>query len=57
MNTICELPNYQHFAIFLIVALVEMWLGRTQRTKSGSILELILNLIISIPKLFFKRGE
>ena len=49
-NVICQLPTHWHFAVILIIALIEAWLGKTERVKSGSILELIIRLMISVFK-------
>jgi hypothetical protein len=46
MNQLCfaELPHYQQWLAFVLVLLIERWLGRTKLTKAGSILELFENL-------------
>ncbi len=47
-------PTITGLVIFYIAdKLTEYWLGKTERTKSGSILELLLNLI----KLPFKKNK
>lgn len=38
----------------IAVLLLESWLGKTNKTKSGSILELIINLIIAM---FRRKGN
>ena len=52
-NVICQLPTHWHFAVILIVALIEAYLGKTERVRAGSILELIIRLMVSV----FKKGE
>ncbi len=50
MSEICQLPHWEHFLIILVVALFEAWLGKTDKVKSGSIIELIFNIVASILK-------
>lgn len=52
-----DLTQWQHYTVILIVALVEMWLGRTTRTKSGSLIELAINLIRSMVARIKKNKE
>lgn len=56
MIDICDLSHFQNAIIVFIIALIEYWLGRTQKTKSGSLLELIFNLIIGLIRAFKKKG-
>lgn len=49
MIDVCQLPQWQIFLIALIVPIatsfIELWLGKTEKVKASSILELIFNLI------------
>lgn len=48
-DLICNIPQWQHLLIILIAQLIfmsiEYWMGKTDKTKSGSLLELILNVV------------
>lgn len=44
----CEVPSYIYLTITIIGLALEAYLGKTDKVKSGSILELIFNLIIAI---------
>lgn len=44
----CEKFEYFYFILTIIGLVLEAYLGKTNKTKSGSILELIFNLIIAI---------
>jgi len=44
----CEVPNYIYLTITIIGLALEAYLGKTDRVKSGSILELVFNLIKAI---------
>lgn len=44
----CEVPNYIYIIITIIGLALEAYLGKTDKVKSGSILELIFNLIKAI---------
>lgn len=44
MIDVCSLSQWQHYSIILIVALIELWLGKTDKVKSNSILELGYNV-------------
>ena len=44
----CEVPNYIYLTITIIGLALEAYLGKTDKVKSGSILELIFNLIKAI---------
>lgn len=57
LNEICSLPQSYHAIIILIVMLFETWLGRTNKTKSGSLLELIFNLLLVLPKKLKKENK
>lgn len=39
----CELPSWSQVALLGIYASLEFWLGRTHRTKAGSVPEAIYN--------------
>jgi len=52
---ICKLDNYQHIFVIILVAVIEYWLGKTSKTKSGSIIELILNIFDSMMSRFKKK--
>lgn len=52
---ICELNNYQHVSVIILVAVIEYWLGKTNKTKSGSIIELVLNIFDSMMSRFKKK--
>ena len=53
---VCQLDNYQHVFVIIGVAITEYWLGRTSRTKSGSLIELILNTFSSLMNRITKRS-
>ncbi len=57
IDNICKLPSYQHAAIIFGAQfawlLLEAWLGKTDKTKSGSTLELVYNTF----KAIFKRSQ
>ena len=58
IDPICkDLTQWQHYSVILIVALVEMWLGRTSKTKSGSLIELLINFIRSMVERMKKNKE
>jgi len=47
----CEqLPNWLQWLIPVIVLVVEAYLGKTTRIKSGSMLELIYNIVFKLIK-------
>lgn len=52
-----DLSQWQHYSVILIVALIEMWLGRTSKTKSGSLIELAINLVRSMVERMKKNKE
>lgn len=53
---ICTHLNTQfHFLIILLIAAIEYWLGKTTITKSGSVMELIINFLKQIFIYFTKR--
>lgn len=43
-----QLPEWLQWAIPVVVLVLESWLGRTSKTKSGSILELIYNIVLAL---------
>lgn len=47
----CELPSYIYISITIIGLALEAYLGKTDKVKSASILELIFNLIIAIMRI------
>lgn len=55
MDYLCTMPKYQHFIIVVIISCIELWLGKTDKTKSGSIIELIFNSILALGLLFIRR--
>jgi hypothetical protein len=52
IDNICHLPVYQHasiiFAAQLCFAILEAWLGKTNKVKAGSVLELVYDLVKQI---------
>lgn len=49
LSNVCQqLSPTQHVLVILAVLAWEAWLGRTDKTKSGSTLELILNTAKSL---------
>ncbi len=42
---ICNNQNYIFVIFYVIMMAIEYWLGKTDRVKSGSTLELIFNII------------
>lgn len=57
MIDICDLSQWQHYSIIIIIALIELWLGKTRKTKSGSLIELIFNLIIGLIRILKTKKE
>lgn len=56
IDKVCELSNYQHIAVIIAVALLEYWLGKTDKTKSGSIIEFLINILVKRPTMVeFKK--
>ena len=45
---ICQNFDYIYLILTIIGLVLEAYLGKTNKTKSGSILELIFNLIIAM---------
>lgn len=56
IDRVCELPQHYHAGIILLVMLFEAWLGKTKRTQSASILELIINLVAAMGRRL-KKGN
>ena len=51
-------PYIKQAAFFLVYFVLEYWLGKTKKTASGSVGELIANLILAvISKLLNKKGK
>lgn len=44
----CEVPYYIYIIITIIGLALEAYLGKTDKVKSGSILELIFNILIAM---------
>lgn len=44
----CSINDYVFIIVTVGFAIVEFYLGRTDKTKSGSILELIYNILLAI---------
>jgi hypothetical protein len=51
---LCSLPHHYIFAYFIAQLLLEAWLGKTSKTKSGSLLELGLRLLLAIPQVIYR---
>ncbi len=47
---VCDVKDWVQFVVLIGVMVLEAWLGRTAVLKSGSILELIINLMVRIIK-------
>jgi hypothetical protein len=45
------------FALILAMLAAEFWLGKTPRTKSGSIVELVLTSFVALTKALTKKKE
>jgi len=56
IETLCGAEK-SHWILLVMAGLsvLEAWLGKTEKTKSGSVLELILNLVVSITKRIFRK--
>ena len=54
---ICKLPENSQLAIILtvqlMIALLEYWLGKTPKTESASIIELLINVLKDV----FRRKQ
>lgn len=50
-----QLPEWLTWVIPVVVLLIESWLGKTNKTKSGSILELFYNIVLKYFK--YRKGE
>jgi len=48
---LCSTHDYIFIIVTLCCAVLELYLGKTTKIKSGSILELIYNLIVAILRL------
>jgi hypothetical protein len=44
----CEATNYVYIIVTVGGMLLEYWLGKTDKTKSGSLVELIINIVKKI---------
>jgi hypothetical protein len=55
MIDVCSLSQLQQYSIILVVSLIELWLGKTNRVKSNSILELSYNFSKNLFKFLFKK--
>lgn len=44
----CEAVNYLYVALTIAGMLIEFWLGKTDKTKSGSLIELLINIFKKI---------
>lgn len=47
----CEVTNFIYIFLTIAGMLLEFWLGKTEKTKSASIIELIINIIFKVFKL------
>lgn len=47
----CEATNSIYIILTIAGMLLEFWLGKTEKTKSASIIELIINIILKLFKL------
>lgn len=60
MVGICELPQYQHFIIILIVQIfigfINIKMSKSEKIESNSVEELFIKTIVSMTKRIFKRG-
>lgn len=43
-----EVPHYALIIGGIVYAILEAWLGKTDKVRSGSVVELIINLIAAI---------
>jgi hypothetical protein len=51
----CDISNPWSFAIPIAYMCLEAWLGRTQKVKAGSVIDLALGGILFVIKLFLKK--
>ncbi len=52
---LCKLPPHYIVIVFVLTSAIEAWLGSTTKTKSGSILALIVNLVLALPRWYINR--
>jgi hypothetical protein len=52
-----DFSDWKKAGLGLIWLLLEAWLGKTDKTKYGSTLELIVGVVIDLIKKLFKKGE
>ncbi len=57
IDIICQLPKEDHLLLILSYSVLEAWLGKTEKMKSSSVLELIFNLLLAGVKRLFNKGE
>ena len=55
--TSCSPTDIAGAIMLCIVLLLEAWLGRTEKTKYSSILELVIMGMIALLLTVFKRGD
>jgi hypothetical protein len=53
--TSCDVPSLKHLAILIAIMAIESWMGKTDKIKSGSLLELGARLVLDLLKSIFKR--
>lgn len=58
---LCKDLDYTNLAIYsagiLILGLVEYWLGKTQKTRAGSIIELLLICGLAVATIILRKKE
>lgn len=58
IENVCQLPNYQHALIIFGVALFEAWLGKTNKVRASSIIDLLVRSVLwPFKKIFLSRGD
>lgn len=58
LDLVCKLPTHYHAGIILCVALFEAWLGKTDKVKASSIVDLLLRCALwPFKKIFHKGGD
>jgi hypothetical protein len=57
VTDICADPLKIEFALIVAMLAAEFWLGKTPRTKSGSIVELVLTSFVALTKALTKKKE
>lgn len=61
IDNVCSLPAYQHIGIIILVqfmlGFVNLYLSKSEKTKSSSVAEFVFNTFVSMVKRLFKKGQ